>query len=137
MSFYSRDETIGHAVTEGNECQSYEGRDGIANILPVDARDLAYHQTTNLVHYVSVGITQKIDRVEPTLTRTKVPPVAQGGTEARIGAKNKDSKKQKPVEMAVRPVRPPSAIPAPLSINAVTGEQPKRDPMEMQAASVQ
>lgn len=39
--------------------------------------------------------------------------------------------------MAVKPVRPPSAIPAPLSINAVTGEQPKSEPTEMHTASVQ
>ena len=64
-------------------------------------------------------------------------PVAQGGIDAKIGAKKIEVKKQKPVTMAVRPVRPPSAIPAPLSIKAVTGEHPKREPMEMQKASVQ
>lgn len=71
------------------------------------------------------------------LTRTRVGPVAQGGTDARIGAKNKDRRKQKPTVIAVRPVRPPSAIPAPLSIKAVTGEQPKRELTEMNTASVQ
>lgn len=71
------------------------------------------------------------------LTRTRVGPVAQGGTDARMGAKNKDTRKQQPTVIAVRPVRPPSAIPAPLSIKAVTGEQPKRDPIEMHIASVQ
>lgn len=64
-------------------------------------------------------------------------PVAQGGIEANIGAKKRDSMKQSPVTMAVRPVQPPSAIPAPLSTNAVTGEQPRREAMEMQNASVQ
>lgn len=39
--------------------------------------------------------------------------------------------------MAVRPVLPPSAIPAPLSMNAVTGDRPKRLPMDMVRASVQ
>lgn len=64
-------------------------------------------------------------------------PVAHGGIEARIGAKKREIKKQMPVVMAVNPVRPPSAIPAPLSIKAVTGEQPKSEPIEMHAASVQ
>jgi hypothetical protein len=49
-----------------------------------------------------------------------VHPVAQGGIEAKIGAKNIDSKKHSPVVTAVKPVRPPSAIPAPDSIKAVT-----------------
>ncbi len=71
------------------------------------------------------------------LTRTRVPPVAQGGTEARIGAKKMEIRKHTPVDMAVRPVRPPSAMPAPLSMKAVTGEQPKREPIDIQAASVQ
>jgi len=63
--------------------------------------------------------------------------VAQGGTEARIGAKKRLIRKQKPEEMAVSPVRPPSAMPAPLSMKQVTGEHPNSEPIEMQAASVQ
>ncbi|CAF3630929.1 unnamed protein product [Fusarium graminearum] len=39
--------------------------------------------------------------------------------------------------MAVNPVLPPSAIPAPLSMKAVTGELPNKAPTEMKAASVQ
>ena len=54
-----------------------------------------------------------------------------------MGAKKMEIKKQMPVTMAVNPVRPPSAMPAPLSTKAVTGEQPRREPMEMQTASVQ
>lgn len=64
-------------------------------------------------------------------------PVAHGGIEANIGAKNTDIRKQNPVVIAVRPVRPPSVIPAPDSINAVQGELPKREPMEIVMASVQ
>ena len=64
-------------------------------------------------------------------------PVAQGGMEAKIGAKKREVRKQIPVVMAVRPVQPPSVMPAPDSMNAVTGEQPKREPMEMDIASVQ
>lgn len=71
------------------------------------------------------------------LTRTKVHPVAQGGMEAKRGAKKREIKKQSPVVMAVRPVFPPSAIPAPDSMNAVTGETPKSAPMLMQMESVQ
>ena len=66
-----------------------------------------------------------------------VQPVAQGGIDANIGAKNMDMRKQTPVVIDVRPVRPPSVIPAPDSMNAVTGEQPKRDPMVIMIASVQ
>jgi len=68
---------------------------------------------------------------------TSVQPVAQGGMDAKIGAKNMETKKHMPHVIAVRPVLPPSAIPAPDSIKAVTGEQPRRAPIEMQKASVQ
>jgi hypothetical protein len=71
------------------------------------------------------------------LTRIKVQPVAQGGILAKIGAKNIEIKKQRPHVIAVKPVFPPSAIPAPDSINAVTGEVPKSAPKEMHIASVQ
>jgi hypothetical protein len=54
------------------------------------------------------------------LTMIRVHPVAHGGIEAKMGAKNMDNRKQSPVVTAVKPVRPPSAIPAPDSINAVT-----------------
>jgi len=57
--------------------------------------------------------------------------------DAKIGAKKMEMRKQTPVVMAVSPVRPPSAMPAPLSTNAVTGEQPSSEPIEMQTASVQ
>jgi hypothetical protein len=66
-----------------------------------------------------------------------VHPVAQGGMDAKIGAKKMDMRKQRPVVMAVRPVLPPSAMPAPLSMKAVTGEHPKSAAMEIHAASVQ
>jgi hypothetical protein len=70
-------------------------------------------------------------------TRIKVHPVAHGGMDAKIGAKKIEIRKQRPVVMAVRPVRPPSVIPAPDSMKAVTGEHPKRDPMEIDIASTQ
>ncbi len=70
-------------------------------------------------------------------TRMSVQPVAQGGMLAKIGAKKIDIRKHIPVVMEVRPVFPPSAIPAPDSINAVTGETPKREPIEILIASVQ
>lgn len=71
------------------------------------------------------------------LTRTRVHPVAQGGMEANMGAKNIEMMKQVPHVIAVKPVFPPSAIPAPDSMNAVTGEVPRSAPTEMQKASVQ
>jgi len=48
-----------------------------------------------------------------------------------------EMKKQMPQVIAVNPVLPPSAMPAPDSMKAVTGEQPRRAPIEMQKASVQ
>ena len=42
-----------------------------------------------------------------------------------------------PVTIAVSPVRPPSVMPAPDSMNAVTGEQPKREEIEIIIASQQ
>src|SRR5438105_1140966 len=65
------------------------------------------------------------------------PIFAHGGIEAKIGAKKTEIKKQRPVVMAVKPVLPPSAMPAPDSTNVVTGETPNREPIEMQKASVQ
>jgi hypothetical protein len=38
--------------------------------------------------------------------------------DAKIGAKNMEMRKQRPQVMAVKPVLPPSAIPAPDSITA-------------------
>jgi len=67
----------------------------------------------------------------------RVQPVAQGGIDAKIGAKKIDIRKQVPVVIAVSPVRPPSVIPAPDSTTVVTGEQPKREPIEIIIASVQ
>ena len=62
-------------------------------------------------------------------TMTSAPPVAHAGMDAKMGAKKIAMKKQRPVVMAVRPVAPPSEMPAPDSTKAVTGGQPKREPM--------
>ena len=71
------------------------------------------------------------------LTKMSVQPVAQGGIDAKMGEKKMEMRKQTPVVMAVRPVRPPSAMPAPDSMNAVTGDVPSREPIEIMIASVQ
>jgi hypothetical protein len=77
-------------------------------------------------------------RVELGLgTKISVHPVAHGGIDANIGAKKIAIKKQTPVVTAVSPVFPPSAIPAADSINAVTGDVPRSEPIEMLIASVQ
>src|SRR4051812_44333848 len=70
-------------------------------------------------------------------TMTSVQPVAQGGIEAKIGAKKMEMKKQMPVNMAVSPVLPPSEIPAPDSMYAVTGGQPISEPIEIPRASTE
>src|SRR6266536_5654434 len=62
-------------------------------------------------------------------TRMSVQPVAQAGILAKIGAKKMLIKKHNPVVQAVRPVAPPSEIPAPDSMNAVTGGVPKSEPI--------
>jgi len=67
--------------------------------------------------------------MDPTMM--SVQPVAQGGMDAKMGAKKIEMKKQRPVTIAVIPVLPPSEMPAPDSMKAVTGERPKREPIEM------
>jgi hypothetical protein len=69
-------------------------------------------------------------------TAISVPPVAHGGIEAKMGAKKIEMKKHNPVTIAVIPVLPPSEIPAPDSMKAVTGERPKREPIEMPKAAI-
>jgi len=54
----------------------------------------------------------KTPRIIMQPTKMSAPPVAQGGMEAKIGAKKREMKKQMPVVIAVRPVRPPSWMPA-------------------------
>lgn len=71
--------------------------------------------------------------MQPTKINTQ--PVAQGGMDAKMGAKKMEMKKQMPVTMEVRPVLPPSPMPAPDSTKAVTGGVPRRAPMEMQTES--
>lgn len=68
-------------------------------------------------------------------TIIKVHPVAHGGMEAKIGAKKMEIKKHNPVTIAVIPVLPPSEIPAADSMKAVTGERPKREPIEIPKAA--
>jgi len=96
---------------------------------------LTDHHATNLLT-LSVLLSVK-EIVTAEHTRIRVHPVAQGGTDAKMGAKNTATMKQTPVTIAVKPVLPPSAIPAPLSMKAVTGELPNKAPTEMKAASVQ
>ena len=51
------------------------------------------------------------DRVIKTPTAIKAGPVAYAGIAVKMGEKNNEHKKNKPVTMAVIPVRPPSRIP--------------------------
>ena len=67
--------------------------------------------------------------IEPTKISTQ--PVAQGGMEAKMGAKKIEIKKRRLVAIAVRPVLPPSWIPAPDSMKAVTGGTPRMAPTEI------
>ena len=71
------------------------------------------------------------------LTRIKAGPVAHGGIPAKNGEKNTAARKHNPVTIAAIPVRPPDSAPAPLSTNAVTGDDPKRADIEIQKALVQ
>jgi hypothetical protein len=70
-------------------------------------------------------------------TMTSAPPVAQAGMLAKIGAKNTDTRKARPVVTAVIPVFPPSEIPVADSMNAVTGDVPISAPIEIEKASTQ
>ena len=64
-------------------------------------------------------------------------PVAHEGILAKIGAKKMEIKNATPVTMPAMPVLAPSAIPVDDSMNAVTGDVPRRAPIEMQNASTQ
>ena len=64
--------------------------------------------------------------ITPTIINTA--DVACVGIATNNGAKNKDSKNNTPVVIAVNPVFPPSPIPAALSINAVTVDVPIKAP---------
>lgn len=50
---YLREKSIGAAVAEGDERQRDEGRNGIADIRPVDLGDLANHHAADLDDIVS------------------------------------------------------------------------------------
>ena len=128
-----RDETVSYAVAERDKSHNHEGRKNIANVSPVDLGDLTDHHATNLFTMSVLFLAEEIATTEHT--RIRVHPVAQGGTDAKMGAKNREMKKQIPVVMAVKPVRPPSWMPEPDSTNAVTGEEPKSEPMEIAKAS--
>jgi len=62
---------------------------------------------------------------------------SQVGIEVKIGAKNSEIKKQKPVVMAVKPVRPPSAIQLHSPQRWYRGNFRHSDPIEITMASVQ
>jgi len=88
-------------------------------------------------HSVSECYLSYIIELRDILTNIRVHPVAHGGMDAKIGAKKIEIRKHSPVVIEVNPVLPPSAMPAPLSIKAVTGEHPKSEAREMHDASVQ
>mmetsp|Transcript_41803 Transcript_41803/g.91113 ORF Transcript_41803/g.91113 Transcript_41803/m.91113 type:complete len:216 (-) Transcript_41803:715-1362(-) len=54
--------------------------------------------------------------------------VAHLGMASMTGAKNGETKKSAAITMAVRPVRPPSAMPAHVSLWMITGEVPQHAP---------
>ena len=139
-----RDEAICYTVAKGDKCHDNKGRENVADITPVDLGYLANHHATDLF------MTSQLERDlvlwsnwvtregrSGRLTKTRGQPVAQGGTDANMGAKKTERTKHRPVTIAVSPVLPPSAMPAPLSTKAVTGDEPRRAPMEMKLASVQ
>ena len=49
-------------------------------------------------------------------TMIKLPPVAHGGIDEKIGAKKMDRKKKNAMKTAVNPVRAPASTPAALSM---------------------
>ena len=62
--------------------------------------------------------------------------VAADGTKATIGVMNRPMVKRRATTTLVRPVRPPSSMPAALSIYVVTVEVPRRAPNVVPMASV-
>ena len=71
--------------------------------------------------------------IEPT--KIKAGPVDHGGKLAKMGEKKMEMKKPKATVIAVKPVRPPSAMPAPDSTKAVQEDVPKQEPIETAQAS--
>eukprot|EP00968_Pinguiococcus_pyrenoidosus_P009597 scaffold744_cov240-Pinguiococcus_pyrenoidosus.AAC.4 len=57
-------------------------------------------------------------------TTTRIGAVAVAGTRLKSGAKKSEQRKKMPTKTAVRPVRPPSLMPAALSTWMMMGEQP-------------
>jgi len=96
-----------------------------ANVTKAGRESPKYRQLISLAAFAIIA---------PTMM--SVQPVAHGGMDANIGAKKMEMKKQRPVVMAVRPVLPPSEMPAPDSMKAVTGERPKREPIEIPNATI-
>jgi hypothetical protein len=96
-----------------------------ANVMKAGRASPKYRQLMSLAAFAIMA---------PTMM--SVQPVAHGGMDAKIGAKKMEMKKQRPVVMAVRPVLPPSEMPAPDSMKAVTGERPKREPIEIPKAII-
>ena len=70
-----------------------------------------------------------------TPTSTSAPVVAAEGMSRKSGARKRATTKSPAVASAVIPVRPPSAIPAPLSTKVVTVEVPQTAPTEVATAS--
>ena len=70
-----------------------------------------------------------------TPTSTRAPVVAAEGMSRKSGERKSARMKSTAVDSAVIPVRPPSAIPAPLSTKVVTVDVPQTAPMEVARAS--
>lgn len=130
---YAGNQAVGDVVQERNANDENEGWNGVAVVRPVDGDGCGRRSKEASDRLTSSNSIRNnsplLAIIEPTMI--KVQPVAQDGMLAKMGAKKSEMKKRNDVMSAERPVLPPSAIPAALSMNAVDGELPMSAPMEM------
>uniref|UniRef100_A0A7C8ZA38 Uncharacterized protein n=1 Tax=Opuntia streptacantha TaxID=393608 RepID=A0A7C8ZA38_OPUST len=85
--------------------------------------------------FISPHSISTMDFIIRTPTKINGGPTAHAGIDASNGVMKNARKKYAAAVNAVNPVLPPSRIPVEDSMNAVTGEVPRRDPTTIETAS--
>jgi hypothetical protein len=93
-------------VCQGDNDNGQERRNSVTHIVPVDFANARIHAVSTVPEASDYQRAYFRIISEPAMTRA--PPVAQGGMDAKIGAKKTEMKKANPTVIAVIPVLPPS-----------------------------
>ena len=93
-------------VCQGRDKDGQECRYGITDIIPIDVTYASENEYSRGIRRNEKSAAYFLIMSDPTTTRAL--PVAQGGMDAKIGAKNMETKNMIPVTIAVIPVLPPS-----------------------------